>query len=46
MKIYTLTMRIETDDEITAERIRAEIYNAGEDLPFGFDITDCSITEN
>ncbi|MFE4915867.1 hypothetical protein ACFRCX_30650 [Streptomyces sp. NPDC056652] len=43
MKTYVLTMRIEADDAVDADRIREEIYDATEDVPFGFDITD--ITE-
>ncbi|MGW1134441.1 hypothetical protein [Streptomyces griseoluteus] len=39
MKTYTLTMRIEADDEINAEQIREEIYDACPDVSFGFDIT-------
>lgn len=39
MKVYTLTMRIEADDEINEEQIREELYMAGGDVPFGFDIT-------
>lgn len=41
MKIYTLTMRIEAeeDDDITPERIKNEIYDACPDVPFGFGIT-------
>lgn len=42
MKIWTLTMRIETEDEdnFTDVDIRSAVYEAGGDLPFGFDITD------
>lgn len=39
MKTYILTMRIEADSDVPPERIRQEIYDAGADLPFGFDIT-------
>jgi hypothetical protein len=39
MKTYTLTMRIEAGEEVTPEQIRQEVYDAGADLPFGFDIT-------
>lgn len=39
VRTYTLTMRIEADGEVTPEQIRQEIYDAGTDLPFGFDIT-------
>lgn len=38
MKIYTLTMRIEAEDDISPNQIRDEIYDACEDVPFGFDI--------
>lgn len=37
--VYTLTMRIEADEEIDAARIREEIYEACRDVPFGFDVT-------
>ncbi len=39
MAVYTLTMRIEADAEVTPEQIRQEIYDACPDVPFGFDIT-------
>ncbi|MFJ2961148.1 hypothetical protein ACIPIC_02425 [Streptomyces collinus] len=39
MKVYTLTVRVESDDDLTAEQIREELYMAGGDVPFGFDIT-------
>jgi predicted DNA-binding transcriptional regulator AlpA len=39
MAVYTLTMRIEADPEVTPEQIRQEIYDACPDVPFGFDIT-------
>lgn len=39
MSVYTVTLRVEADSEVTPERIRQEIYDAGEDVPFGFDIT-------
>jgi predicted DNA-binding transcriptional regulator AlpA len=39
MKTYTVTMRIEADSDVTPEQVRQEIYDAGSDLPFGFDIT-------
>jgi hypothetical protein len=39
VKVYTLTMRIEADDEINAAQIREEIYDACPDVSFGFDIT-------
>lgn len=37
--VYTLTMRIEADSEMTPEQIRQEIYDACPDVPFGFDVT-------
>ena len=43
MKIYTLTMRIEAEDDVNADQIREEIYDATGDVNFGFDIT--AITE-
>ncbi|WP_405531474.1 hypothetical protein OG592_26905 [Streptomyces avidinii] len=39
MKTYTLTMTIEADDEVTPAEIRNELYDAGGDVPFGFEIT-------
>ncbi len=36
--VYTLTMRIEADAEMTPEQIRQEIYDACPDVPFGFDV--------
>lgn len=39
MKTFILTMRIQADDDVTAEQIREEIYDACPDVPFGFDIT-------
>jgi hypothetical protein len=39
MAVYTLTMRIEADPEVTPEQIRQEIYDACPNVPFGFDIT-------
>jgi hypothetical protein len=38
MKVYTLTMRIEADDDVNDAQIREEIYDACGDVPFGFDI--------
>lgn len=38
MKVYTLTMRIEAEDDISPDQIREEIYDACEDVSFGFDI--------
>ena len=43
MKVYTLLMRIESEDDVNADQIREELYDATEDVNFGFDIT--SITE-
>ncbi|WP_282790963.1 hypothetical protein [Streptomyces sp. CC224B] len=43
MKTYTLTMSIQADDDVDPDQIRNEIYDAGEHVPFSFDIT--SITE-
>lgn len=39
MKVWTLTMRIEADDDVNDEQIREEIYDACPDVPFGFEIT-------
>lgn len=39
MKVYTLVMRIEADDDLTPEDIKGELYDAGADVPFGFEIT-------
>jgi hypothetical protein len=39
MKRYDLTMRIEADDDVSAEQIRHELYDATEDVDFAFDIT-------
>lgn len=36
---YTVTMRIEVDEETDADRIRDEIYEACRDVSFGFDVT-------
>jgi hypothetical protein len=38
MKAYTLTMRIEADDDVTDEKVRAEIYDACDEVPFSFHI--------
>jgi hypothetical protein len=40
VKVYTLVMRIEADDDISPEQIKEEIYDACTDVPFGFDITE------
>jgi hypothetical protein len=40
VKVYTLVMCIEADDDISPEQIKAELYEAADDVPFGFDITD------
>lgn len=37
--VYTVTLRVEADEDVTPEQIRQEIYDAGTDLPFGFDVT-------
>ncbi len=39
MTTYILTMRIEADEDVNAEQIREEIYDACPDVPFGFNIT-------
>lgn len=39
MAVYTVTMRVEADSEVTPEQIRQEIYDACLDVSFGFDIT-------
>lgn len=39
MKRYILTMRIETEGDISEEQIKEEIYDACAEVPFGFDIT-------
>ncbi|PBC72229.1 MULTISPECIES: hypothetical protein [unclassified Streptomyces] len=41
MKVYTLVMQIETedDDQLSAKDVKAMVYDAGSDLPFGFEIT-------
>ena len=39
MKTYTVTMRIEADEDVNEARIREEIYDACPDVPFGFEIT-------
>lgn len=39
MSVYTVTLRVEADSEVTPEQIRQEIYDACPDVPFGFDIT-------
>ncbi|TGZ14715.1 hypothetical protein DV517_61980 [Streptomyces sp. S816] len=38
MSAYILTMRIEASPDVTPEQIRQEIYDACEDVPFGFDV--------
>ncbi|WP_181849612.1 hypothetical protein [Streptomyces parvulus] len=40
MKTYTLTMSIQTDNFIDEEEIRQQIYNACNEVPFSFDITN------
>ncbi|MFJ6238910.1 hypothetical protein ACIQH0_33065 [Streptomyces griseus] len=44
MPTYILTMRIEAESDVTPDQIRDELYNAAEDVPFGFDVT--TITES
>ena len=39
MKAYTVTLRVESDDDLTAEQIREEFYIAGADVPFSFEVT-------
>ncbi len=39
MAVWTLTMRIEADDDVNDDQIRNEIYDACTDVSFGFDIT-------
>jgi predicted DNA-binding transcriptional regulator AlpA len=39
MKVYTVTLRVETDSDVTPDQIRQEIYDACPDVPFGFEIT-------
>lgn len=45
MKVYLITLRAEVDDDadLPPGGIKEAIYDAGDDLPFGFDIT--SVTE-
>lgn len=38
MKVYEVLLRVEADNDITATRIRDEIYDACGDVPFGFDV--------
>ncbi|MFB7461265.1 helix-turn-helix transcriptional regulator [Streptomyces sp. NPDC056188] len=45
MSVYAVTLRVEAESEVTPEQIRQEIYNAGENLPFGFDITGVEPSE-
>lgn len=40
MKRFILTMRIEADDDVDEGLIREEVYNAGEEVPFGFDVVE------
>jgi hypothetical protein len=44
VKAYTLTMTIEADDDVNPAQIREALYDAGSDVPFGFEIT--AIEEN
>ncbi|MFI8932541.1 hypothetical protein ACIG3E_33375 [Streptomyces sp. NPDC053474] len=43
MKTYTLTMNIQAGDDVDADKIRDEIYEAAGNVPFSFGIA--SITE-
>ncbi|MGW3491964.1 helix-turn-helix transcriptional regulator [Streptomyces sp. NPDC001054] len=45
VKTYTLTMRIQADHDVTPEQIGSELYDAAEDVPFGFDITGIEETD-
>lgn len=45
MSTYTLTMRIEADEEVAPEQIRQEVYDACSDVPFGFDVTSIEPAE-
>lgn len=38
MKVYEALLRVEADNDITAKRIRDEIYDACGDVPFRFDV--------
>jgi hypothetical protein len=39
VKTYTLTMTVEADDEVIPDQIRGELYDAGSDVQFSFEIT-------
>jgi len=39
VKTYILTVRVESDDDLTAEQVREELYIAGGEVPFSFDVT-------
>jgi hypothetical protein len=39
MTTYIVTLRVEADDDITPDQVRNEIYDAAEDVSFGFDVT-------
>ena len=45
MSVYTVTLRVEADSEVTPEQIQQEIYDAGAGLPFGFDITSVEASD-
>lgn len=45
MSVYTVTMRVEADSEVTPEQIRQEIYEACSDVPFLFDVTSVEAAE-
>ena len=38
MNTYTVTLRVEAESEVSPDRIRQEIYDAAEDVSFGFDV--------
>lgn len=44
MKAYTVTIRVEIDDEdadeLGEQQIRDLFYDAGGDMPFSFDLTE------
>lgn len=45
MSVYTVTLRVEADSEVTPEQIRQEVYDACSDVPFGFDVTSVATAE-
>lgn len=36
--VYTVTLRVVADSDVSPEQIRQEIYDACPDVPFGFDV--------